>query len=416
MNWLIPALTVVSLLTSALQSLVDWKNLRHSRSAPVPPEFADTVSHEKYAEAGRYLEAQTKFGVFRRSFWTIISLAFLWGGGFAALDLFAGAAFPSPIARGLLYFAALGFLTEIISLPFSWYSTFHLEERFGFNRSTVKTFILDRIKGYALAALIGGPVLAAILWFFLKSGSFAWAWAWGFLAIFQLVMGFLAPVVLMPLFNKFTPLEDGELKREIEKYAGSVSFHLQGIFTMDGSKRSSKANAFFTGFGKFRRIVLFDTLIKKHSVPELVAVLAHEVGHFKKGHIVKGMVVSLISSFALFLFLGWVLGSPEISEGFGFSAPTIHGGLTAASWIYGPFSLLLGIGMQYLSRKHEYEADAFAVKTTGNSVDLANALKKLSTDSLSNLNPHPWKVWLEYSHPPVVERVLEIRRAQAQGG
>jgi STE24 endopeptidase len=264
--------------------------------------------------------------------------------------------------------------------------------------------------------VIGGPVLAALLWFFLATGPLAWLWAWGFLALFQLVMGFLAPVVLMPLFNKFTPIEEGELKGAIQTYAASVSFQLQGIFTMDGSKRSSKANAFFTGLGKFRRIVLFDTLVKKHTVPELVAVLAHEVGHFKRGHIWKGMALSFVSSFVLFYFLGAVINSPAVPQAFGFSAPSVHGGLTAASWIYGPFSLLLGILTQYLSRKHEFEADAFAANTTGSAVELANALQRLSTDSLSNLNPHPWKVWLEYSHPPVVQRIERLKGAQAHGG
>jgi STE24 endopeptidase len=416
MNWLLPAITLASLFTSALHSFVDWINLGHSRSAPIPPSFLDKVSPEKYQEALRYLEAQTKFGIFQRSFWTITGLAFLWGGGFVALDLFVSLATESAVLRGLFYFAALGVLSSLASLPFSWYSTFRLEEAFGFNRSTAKTFWLDHLKGYALALVIGGPVLAALLWFFLATGPLAWLWAWGFLALFQLVMGFLAPVVLMPLFNKFTPIEEGELKGAIQTYAASVSFQLQGIFTMDGSKRSSKANAFFTGLGKFRRIVLFDTLVKKHTVPELVAVLAHEVGHFKRGHIWKGMALSFVSSFVLFYFLGAVINSPAVPQAFGFSAPSVHGGLTAASWIYGPFSLLLGILTQYLSRKHEFEADAFAANTTGSAVELANALQRLSTDSLSNLNPHPWKVWLEYSHPPVVQRIERLKGAQAHGG
>lgn len=409
MNWLLPAVTILALLVSFARSFVDWLNYRHSRSAPMPSEFIGILSAEKYQESARYLEAQTKLAIFRRSFWTIAGLSFLWAGGFAAMDQVAEGLVLSPVARGLVYFGLLALLSEIISLPFSWYSTFVLEEKFGFNRSSVGTFVSDHLKGWILGIIVGGLVLAAILWFFLKTGSLAWLWAWGFLAIFQLVMGFLAPVLLMPLFNKFTPLEDGELKEAIEKYASSVSFKLQGIFTMDGSKRSSKANAFFTGLGRFRRIVLFDTLVKKHTVPELVAVLAHEVGHFKRGHIVKGMALSLVSSFLLFYFLSLVLGSPQVSAAFGFAEHSVHAGLTAASWLYGPFSLLLGVGAQWLSRKYEFEADAFAVKTTGERENLIEALKRLSADSLSNLNPHPWKVWLEYSHPPVTERLRLIR-------
>lgn len=408
MNWMI-ILTILVAGISALKSLVDFLNWRYARSRPVPSEFASLMPPEKQTEALAYLKAQTGFRILERSLWSAVFLSFLWAGGFAAIDNWAGSMAPGPVWTGLLFFAALAVLAELFSLPFSYYSTFVLEERFGFNRSTLGTFVGDHLKGYLLGVLLGGPLLAAVLWFFLEAGAAAWVWVWALLTAFQLVMGFLAPVLLMPLFNKFSPLPDGELKSAIENYAASVSFRLQGIFTMDGSKRSSKANAFFTGLGRFRRIVLFDTLVKKHTTPELVAVLAHEVGHFKKGHIVKSLGVSILSSLVLLFLLSRLLLNPEISLALGFQQHSVHSGLTVASWFFGPLSLLLGIAVQAFSRKNEFEADAYAVATTGKGADLIEALKRLSADQLANFNPHPWKVWLEYSHPPLLQRVEAIR-------
>lgn len=402
-------LTVLVAGLAALKSLVDVLNWRHARSRPVPKEFEPLMPPEKQTQALAYLKAQTGFRVLQRSFSAAVFLIFLWAGGFAALDSWAGSLAYGSVLTGLVFFAALAILAELLSIPFSYYSTFVLEERFGFNRSSLRTFVGDHLKGYLLGILIGGPLLAAVLWFFLEAGSSAWIWVWALLTAFQLVMGFLAPVILMPLFNKFSPLPDRELKGAIEAYAASVKFRLQGIFTMDGSRRSSKANAFFTGLGRFRRIVLFDTLVKKHTVPELVAVLAHEVGHFKKGHILKGLLISISSSFVLIFLLSRALLYPEISLALGFPAHSVHSGLTVASWFFGPLSLVLGVAAQAFSRKNEFEADAFAVETTGRGEDLIEALKRLSADQLANFNPHPWKVWLEYSHPPLLQRVEAIR-------
>lgn len=402
-------LTILVAGISALKSLVDILNWRHACSRQVPAEFSVLMPPEKQTQALAYLKAQTGFRILERSLWAAVFLGFLWAGGFAAVDNWVNALALGPVWAGLLFFAALAVLAEIFSLPFSFYSTFVLEERFGFNRSSLSTFVGDHLKGYLLGILLGGPLLAAVLWFFLSAGSAAWIWVWALLTVFQLVMGFLAPVLLMPLFNKFSPLPDGELKSAIESYAASVKFRLQGIFTMDGSKRSSKANAFFTGLGRFRRIVLFDTLVKKHSTPELVAVLAHEVGHFKKGHIVQSLGVSILSSLVLLFLLSRFLLHPEISLALGFEQHSVHSGLTVASWFFGPLSLLLGVAAQAFSRKNEFEADAYAVATTGKGEDLIEALKRLSADQLANLSPHPWKVWLEYSHPPLLRRVEAIR-------
>lgn len=252
--------------------------------------------------------------------------------------------------------------------------------------------------------------MAALFWFLLSTGDQAWIWAWAFLCFFQVVVGFLAPIVIMPLFNKFEPLPAGDLRAAIEKYAAGVHFKLQGIFTMDGSKRSSKANAFFTGFGRFRRIVLFDTLVSRHPKEELVAVLAHEVGHFKRGHILKQIALSFLVFFGLFWLLSRVLqAQATMANAMGFSEPSLHASLTVAFLLYAPLGLLVGLVFQILSRKYEFEADDFARTTTGEGKALVEALKRLSVESLSNLNPHPWKVFLDYSHPPVTQRIAALR-------
>lgn len=411
MNWLLLFITGATLLVAGLRSLVDWLNWQRSETSALPKEFAENYTPARFEEAKAYLAATTRVRLLERATWTFLGLAFLWAGGFATVDNFVRGFGYGPVITGLLFFFALGALSEVLSLPFGYYSTFVVEERFGFNRSSLGTFVGDHVKGWILGAVIGGPILAGLLWFFAAAGSLAWIYAWAFLAVTQLVIGFLAPVVLMPLFNKFTPLPAGDLKEAIEGYARKVDFKLQGIFTMDGSKRSAKANAFFTGLGRFRRIVLFDTLVKQHPTHELVAVLAHEVGHFKRGHIPRMITASLVSLFVLFFLLSLVLNSPAATAAVGFAHHSVHAGLVVAFWLYGPLSLVLGLLTQRLSRKHEFEADEYAARTTGAGPELAMALKRLSAESLSNLDPHPWKVWLEYSHPPVIQRIRRLGQA-----
>jgi STE24 endopeptidase len=395
--------------SALLRSYVDYLNLRQAQAGRIPEEFAGLLDPEKFKKAQEYLVAQTKFALFSRAAWLVVGLVFLLGGGYSALDQWARGFELGAISTALIYFAALGALSEIFSLPFSWVNSFRLEARFGFNRTTVATFVADHIKGWILGCLLGGGILAGILWFFDRMGDKAWLFAWAFLALVQIVLSFVAPVLLMPLFNKFSPLAEGDLKKAIESYAASQGMRLKGIFTMDGSKRSAKANAFFTGFGSFRRIVLFDTLVEKHPIPELVAVLAHEVGHMKRGHIKKGMALSLVVSFVMFWALFLALKSEPLQLAFGFQALSLQAGFTAAILLYEPFGLFMGIITGAISRKHEFEADAFAAETADANA-LASALKRLSADNLSNLFPHPWKVKLEYSHPPVLERVRALMK------
>jgi len=398
------------LAVSAVRGFVNYANLRYAQKSGVPPEFAGLVNEKKFRDAQDYLAAQTRFGLVSRAFSAVTSVAFLLLGGFAWLDRLSGSFAGGPVAHALLYFLFLGVLDQIVEIPFSWYNTFVLEQRFGFNRSTVGTFVGDLLKGWILGIVLGGAIGAGVVWFFVNGGDRAWFWAWCAFTGFSLLLTFFAPVVLMPLFNKFEPLPDGELKSAIEAFAARVNFKLQGIFTMDGSKRSSKANAFFTGFGRFRRIVLFDTLVKQQTVPELVAVLAHEVGHFKRKHIPQQILLSLASSFLMFWLFSVIQRSSWMSLQLGFDSSSVQAAFTVAFWLYAPFSLFSSFFTHALSRKFEFEADAYARETTQNPVALVSALKKLSIDSLSNLNPHPWKVTLDYSHPPVTQRVRELLR------
>lgn len=404
------ALLLAALLVPRLiRTVVDVMNLRHALAAPLPRDFEGVIDAEKFRRSQEYLAAATRFSLVSRGVSVLAALVFWLAGGFGYLDAWARGLGLGPIATALVFFAAFAVLAEVLSLSFSYFHTFHLEERFGFNRSTRATFWADTAKGWALGGVLGGAALAGILWFFLATGDRAWIWAWAFVCAFQVFVLFLAPVVIMPLFNKFQPLADGELRAAIEGYAKRVGFQLSGIFSMDGSKRSARANAFFTGFGRFRRIVLFDTLIDKHTVPELVAILAHEVGHYQKKHILKQIVLSFGLFLGLFWLLAQILGWEAPAQALGFPEPSLHAGLVGAFWLFPPLSMMISVAFSYVSRRNEFEADAFARETTGGGKELIEALRRLSVENLSNLNPHPWKVALEYSHPPVTMRIARLR-------
>ena len=296
-----------------------------------------------------------------------------------------------------------------LGLPFRIYSTFVIEERFGFNRTTGRTFVLDRVKGLALGAVLGGALLAAVLFFFDWAGPLAWLWCWGAVTGFMLTAQFVAPTWIMPLFNTFSPLDGGELKDALLDYARSTQFPLDGITVIDGSRRSAKANAFFTGFGSHKRIALFDTLIEQQTTPELVAIVAHEVGHYKRRHILKGLTLSLAHTGALFWLLSLFLDRPGLFDAFAVPEPSVHAGLVFFGLLFTPIELVLSVLVNSFSRRYEFEADAFAADTTGSAEPLVTALKKLSADSLSNLTPHPLQVFLHHSHPPVLHRITALR-------
>jgi STE24 endopeptidase len=383
-------------------------NLNHL-SSDLPEEFEGTYDAEAYKNSQDYTRVYTRFGFLTGSISLIITLIFWFAGGFNYLDTIVRTWELGPIGTGLVYIAILVVARSILSFPFSLYTTFVIEERFGFNKTTLKTFLLDRIKGLFLGVLIGGPLLAGLLYFFNVAGAMAWLYAWAVTTMFTLIIQFIAPTWIMPLFNKFTPLEDGELKDSIIAYTEKVNFPLKGLFVMDGSKRSKKSNAFFTGYGKNKRIALFDTLIENHTVGELVSVLAHEVGHYKKKHIQKSMIISILHMGLMFYLLSIFLSHQGLFDAFYMDNMSVYAGLIFFGMLYTPIEMILSVVMQIFSRRNEYEADRFAAKTTENSEHMISALKKLSRDNLTNLTPHPVYVFLNYSHPPVLKRIEAIR-------
>jgi len=391
-----------------LEIISNRLNLK-SLTKKLPDEFEDVYDEDTYAKSQEYTRTRTKFGFITGTFNLLLLLGFWFSGGFNWLDQWARGFDYGVIGTGLIFIGALVIAKSIISLPFSLYSTFVIEERFGFNKTDAKTFIADRLKGLALSVLIGGPLLAGIIAFFEYGGAWAWLYAWLAVTAFSLVMQYVAPTWIMPLFNKFEPLEDGELRQAIESYADKVDFPLQGIYVMDGSKRSSKSNAFFTGFGKNKRIALFDTLIENHTTEELVAVLAHEIGHYKKKHIVKNMTISILHTGIMFVLLSIFLQVPALFDAFFMDQMSVYAGLLFFGLLYSPVETILGIFMQMMSRTHEYEADNFAASTIEKPEEMVNVLKKLSKDNLSNLTPHPFYVFLNYSHPPALKRIEAIR-------
>lgn len=308
----------------------------------------------------------------------------------------------------LFFFGIIMIGSDIVTTPFSYYSTFVIEEKFGFNKTTRKLFFIDKLKGWLMSGLIGGGILAAIMWFYEIAGSNFWLYAWAVVGVFTLFMNLFYSRLIVPMFNKQTPLEEGSLKSKIETYAKNVGFELHNIFVIDGSKRSTKANAYFSGFGKEKRVTLYDTLINDLQEDEIVAVLAHEVGHYKRNHIIFNLTASILLTGLTLYILSLFINTPEIALAIGVSQPSFHAALIGFGILYSPISEITGLAMNLLSRKFEYQADDYA-KTTFGTKPLISALKKLSKNSLSNLTPHPAYVFMHYSHPPLSSRIKNLR-------
>ncbi len=410
MHFYLNLILILLISVYVLDTSADLFNLTRLNSQ-LPNEFVGIYDQKKYSESIRYQKDNTQFSVLQRTIFLILTLIFIIYGGFNSVDLFSRSFGLSSISTGLIFVGSLSFIRFWLTLPFSIFDTFVLEAKYGFNKTTPKTFILDIVKGTILGTLIGAPIFAGIVYFFENSGKFGWLYCWIAFTAFQIILMYLAPAVIMPLFNKFEPLPESSLRTAIENYAKTRNFTLSGIFTMDSSKRSTKANAFFTGFGKFRRLVLFDTLIEKQSQDELVAILAHEIGHFEKKHIIKSMILSIMTSGLMFFVFSLFLNNSDLFAAFGMSYVSAYASIVFIGLLVGPFLRLFSIFTQFLSRKHEFEADEFAVQTYGNPETLISALKKLSIDSLSHLNPHPLKVLLDYSHPPILERIEALRKS-----
>ncbi len=379
-------------------------------SGVLAEEFVGYYDADKYKQSQDYLKESTRLELVKDTIFTLIILAFILAGGFNFVDRIARGFNFGPILTGLIFSGILILSIQLLNLPFAIYRTFVIEEKYGFNRTTAKTFCLDILKSWALGALIGGIVLSAVLWFFAKAGSRAWIYCWIGVTLFQLFLVFIAPVVILPLFNKFIPLENGPLKEAIQRYAAKVDFKIKGIFKMDASRRSSKTNAFFTGFGKYRRIALFDTLIARHTLDEIVSVLAHEIGHYKKKHIIKGMTVSIAVSGLTFFILSLFIKNPGLFAAFKMQELSIYASIFFFAFLYTPMNIAFSAFSNFLSRWHEYAADAYAISTYKKPEAFIAALKKLTVHNLSNLTPHPLKVFLYYSHPPILARIQAIRK------
>mgnify|MGYP001246408938 CR=1 FL=1 len=402
--YIIIAFIVISF---AVDQFLDWLNAKHFDD-PVPKELADVYDGETYRKSQEYKKVNAKFSTLTSSFMLVVTLLFFFLDGFAFVDQIARSISDNEIIVGLIFFGIIMLGSDILTTPFSYYKTFVIEERFGFNKSTPKLFIADKLKGWLMTIIVGGGLLALIIWFYQISGNLFWVYAWVVFAVFALVMNMFYAKLIVPLFNKQTPLEDGSLRDKIEKYAATVGFKLNNIFVIDGSKRSTKANAYFSGFGSEKRITLYDTLINDLDEEEIVAVLAHEVGHYKKNHIIINLISSIIlTGFTLWL-LGMFISNAVFSEALGVDEPSFHIGLIAFGILYSPISGITGFLMSVLSRKFEYQADNFA-KNTYAGDPLITSLKKLSRNNLSNLTPHPLYVKLHYSHPTLLQRYRNLK-------
>jgi STE24 endopeptidase len=402
--YIILGIVVVSFL---FDELLDYLNATKFND-PIPQELVDVYDEDDYKKSQNYKIQKHKFGQISSWLSFILLMVVLIFDGFAYIDGITRSLVSQPILVALVFFGILMLASDIISTPFSYYSTFVIEERFGFNKMTPKIFWLDKLKGWVLGAIMGGGILSLIIWFYLQFPETFWLYAWILISAFSIIMNMFYSKLVVPLFNKQTPLENGSLRQKIEAYASKVGFQLDNIYVIDGSKRSTKANAYFSGFGPQKRITLFDTLIKDLEEEEIVAVLAHEVGHYKHKHIIYNLAISIITTGITLWILSLLVGNPLLYNALGVDQPGFHIGLIAFGLLYTPISTLSRFLMNLLSRRFEYQADNFAKATYSGSY-LLNALKKLSQKSISNLTPHPFYVTVHYSHPSLLQRVKNLK-------
>ena len=397
----------ILLLQFAIETVLDVLNARRFKD-PIPSELEDVFDATEYRRSQEYKLANYKFGLFSGVFSLLVILAFLVFGGFEWIDGVARSVSNHPIAVALLFFGIIFLGSDLLGTPFAYYQTFVIEEKFGFNKTTRALFWTDKLKGWLMSLVLGGGLLSLIIWFFTWAGANFWIYAWILIAAFTLFINLFYSRLIVPLFNKQTPLEEGTLRDKIQAYARKVGFELKSIFVIDGSKRSTKANAYFSGFGREKRVTLYDTLIEDLEEDEIVAVLAHEVGHYRKHHVLYNLFTSILLTGLTLFILSLFINNPEVSSAIGVQTPSFHAALIGFGLLYSPISEVTGLLMNALSRKFEYQADDFA-KTTFAALPLVSSLKKLSKKSLSNLTPHPAYVFVHYSHPPLRDRILNLR-------
>jgi len=391
-----------------VDKVLDALNAKHFNDA-LPEDLQDVYDETEYKKSQNYKATNYKFGILTSTFSIVLTLGFLIFYGFEFVDNIARSYSDNSIIIALIFFGIIMIGSDIITTPFSYYSTFVIEEKFGFNKTTLKIFIFDKIKGWLMMAIVGGGILALIIWFYQSTGTNFWLYAWGLVAVFVLFMNMFYSKLIVPLFNKQTPLEAGDLRDKIAAYAETVGFKLDKIFVIDGSKRSTKANAYFSGFGSEKRVTLYDTLINDLDEDEIVAVLAHEVGHYKKKHVIFNLISSILLTGLTLYILSLFISNPMLSNALGVEIPSFHIGLIAFGMLYSPISEITGLIMNLFSRKFEYQADDYA-KNTFKAEPLITSLKKLSKNSLSNLTPHPAYVFMHYSHPTLLERIRNLRK------
>ena len=398
---------IITIVSYVFDQLLDYINLK-SQKTDIPAEIESFFEREKYLKSLAYNRERTKFSFITSAFGFALSMGMLISGGFGWVDGILRPLAQNEILLALAFFGILMLASDILTIPFQCYSTFVIEEKYGFNKTSIKTFITDKLKGYVLGAVVGGALVALLIYMIQAIGPSFWIWFSIIAAVFILFINMFYTSLILPMFNKLTPLGDGDLKKSIEAFSQKVSFPLDNIFIIDGSKRSRKANAFFSGIGKKKKIVLYDTLISNHTTEELVAVLAHEVGHFKKKHIVWGYALSVVQIVFTLFILSLMVFNENLSIALGGSQLAIHLNLLAFGILYSPISGITGVLMNMYSRKNEFEADAYA-RATFDANALIDALKKLSVDNLSNLYPHPLYVFFHYSHPPLLKRLEALK-------
>jgi STE24 endopeptidase len=391
-----------------LERILDKLNLSHTLPV-LPEELADVFDPEEYKKSQLYKRDNTRFSFLTSSIALVVMLLIFFFGGFGWLDGIIGGLKVHYILQVLLFFGILALLSDILTTPFELYNTFVLEERYGFNRTTVKTFILDKFKGWLIGAILGGGLLALITWIYMLTGKWFWLIALGLVTLVSLFLMMFYSNLIVPLFNKQTPLEEGSLRGKIEEFAVRAGFKLDNIYVMDGSKRSSKANAYFSGLGPKKRIVLFDTLIEDLEEEEIVAVLAHEVGHYKKRHTTTGLILGTAQSALMFYLFSLFVGVDSFAVALGGAEASFHLGLIAFGVLYSPISMITGLGTNALSRHNEFQADNYA-REKYEADSLVSSLKKLSKNNLSNLTPHPIYVFFHYSHPPLLQRIRSLKK------
>ena len=403
--YIIIAILVVNFI---FDQVLDYINAKRF-SDPIPSKLRDVYDDEEYKKSQAYKRERYKYGVAFSATMFVATILFFYLDGFAFADHLARAYSNNEIVMALVFFGMIMLASSILSMPFEYYSTFVIEEKYGFNKSTKATFFMDKLKGLTVGAVMGGLLLSAIIWFYQSTGQYFWLYAWGAVTVFTVFMNLFYSRLIVPIFNKQTPLEEGSLRTQIETYSAKVGFSLDKIFVIDGSKRSTKANAYFSGFGREKRVTLFDTLINDLDEEEVVAVLAHEVGHYKRKHIVFNLFAAILTTGFTFWLLSLFIDAPLLSKALNVSEPSFHVGVVAFGVLYAPISVITGLIMNSISRKFEYQADDYA-KATYKKQPMISALKKLSKNSLSNLTPHPLYVAVHYSHPTLLQRVENLEK------